>query len=96
MTASADPCLRLNAPKEEAPKAEKDKDGKEVAPAPPALPTPLPDLTVALSQLNSAQKIYSAQEKRLPPAPPHTWKGLQKTAAVPHDPHAYFPMDMYK
>ncbi|RDB16960.1 NADH-ubiquinone oxidoreductase 21 subunit [Hypsizygus marmoreus] len=62
----------------------------------PAAPKAALDLTEAIASITTAQKVYS--ESKLPPAIPVPHKRWipERAPDVPHDPHAYFPMIMYK
>ncbi|KAI0051897.1 21 kDa subunit of NADH dehydrogenase [Auriscalpium vulgare] len=54
------------------------------------------DLTEAIATITSASKAYS--ERQLPPTPPTPFKRWvpERAEDAPHDPHAYFPMHLYK
>ncbi|KAF5386016.1 hypothetical protein D9615_002525 [Tricholomella constricta] len=54
------------------------------------------DLTEAIASITTTQKVYS--ESRLPPALPVPHKRWIPVRApdAPHDPHAYFPMHLYR
>ncbi|KAG6917826.1 hypothetical protein DXG01_000886 [Tephrocybe rancida] len=54
------------------------------------------DLTEAIASITTAQKVYS--ESKLPPSLPVPHKRWipKRAPDAPHDPHAYFPMHMYK
>ncbi|KZT58862.1 21 kDa subunit of NADH dehydrogenase [Calocera cornea HHB12733] len=81
---------------EAAAEAEKETPGATQLPVP--LPETLPDLTVALQELSEKEKLFDAAKQRLPPQPPRVrkWKGMQPGEVVPRDPHAYFPMELFK
>lgn len=54
------------------------------------------DLTTAITEVTSANKVYSAA--KLPPRLPSPFKRWHPELApdAPHDPNAYFPMVLYK
>ncbi|EMD37554.1 hypothetical protein CERSUDRAFT_154260 [Gelatoporia subvermispora B] len=54
------------------------------------------DLTQAIAEIASSKKIFS--ESKLPPVLPIPFKRWvpERAPDVPHDPHAYFPMLMFK
>ncbi|KAG6900537.1 hypothetical protein C0993_009114 [Termitomyces sp. T159_Od127] len=54
------------------------------------------DLTEAIACITTAQKVYS--ESRLPPSLPVPHKRWipERAPDAPHDPHSYFPMQLYK
>ncbi|KAG5645214.1 hypothetical protein DXG03_006732 [Asterophora parasitica] len=62
----------------------------------PVAPKAAVDLTEAIASITTAQKVYS--ESRLPPALPVPHKRWipERAPDAPHDPHAYFPMHMYR
>lgn len=68
------------------------EDKKDV----PADPPKLVDLSVAISSITQNQKVYTVE--KLPPTlpVPRTRWVPQLAPAAPHDPHAYFPMLLYK
>lgn len=72
-------------------------EGKETdrssVPAPAKEPL---DLATAIATVSSAGKVFT--ESKLPPSPP-TWHRRwipERRPDAPHDPHAYFPMLLYK
>ncbi|KAG5342970.1 NADH-ubiquinone oxidoreductase 21.3 kDa subunit [Termitomyces sp. T112] len=54
------------------------------------------DLSEAIASITTAQKVYS--ESRLPPSLPVPHKRWipERAPDAPHDPHSYFPMQLYK
>ncbi|KAG5653041.1 hypothetical protein H0H81_002558 [Sphagnurus paluster] len=62
----------------------------------PAAPKAPVDLTEAIASITTAQKVYS--ETRLPPVLPVPHKRWipERAPDAPHDPHAYFPMHLYR
>jgi hypothetical protein len=62
----------------------------------PAAPQPTLDLSEAIATITSMQKVYS--ESKLPPALPVPYKRWipERAPDAPHDPHAYFPMLLYR
>ncbi|KAJ7072335.1 21 kDa subunit of NADH dehydrogenase [Mycena amicta] len=68
------------------------EDKKDVPAEPPAGV----DLSVAIASIAQKRKVYSPTS--LPPTLPiaHTPWRPQLAQDAPHDPHSYFPMDLYK
>ncbi|GLB37092.1 putative nadh-ubiquinone oxidoreductase [Lyophyllum shimeji] len=68
----------------------------EETPGVPATAAAAVDLTEAISTITIANKVYT--ESKLPPSiPTHHKRWVPERAAdAPHDPHSYFPMDLYK
>ncbi|KZV95132.1 NUZM, NADH-ubiquinone oxidoreductase 21.3 kDa subunit [Exidia glandulosa HHB12029] len=62
----------------------------------PAAPVALADLTSAISALSAARQTFS--ETKLPPTPPSSYQRWTLKAGddIPHDPHAYWPMTLYR
>ena len=62
----------------------------------PAAPREELDLSAAITTITSVQKIYS--QSKLPPTLSTPFKRWVPELAsdAPHDPHAYFPMSLYK
>ncbi|KAG6810977.1 hypothetical protein H0H92_009560 [Tricholoma furcatifolium] len=62
----------------------------------PVTTKPARDLTEAIASITTAQKVYS--ESRLPPALPVPHKRWipERAPDAPHDPHSYFPMQLFK
>ena len=54
------------------------------------------DLTGAIASITLSQKVYT--ESKLPPALPTPYKrwNPERAPDAPHDPHVYFPMDLYR
>ena len=68
----------------------------EVKSAVPAPSQASLDLTDAIASITSSQKVYT--ESKLPPALPTPYKrwNPERAPDPPHDPHAYFPMELYR
>ncbi|KAF8070170.1 21 kDa subunit of NADH dehydrogenase [Lyophyllum atratum] len=77
--------------------------GNQSIPPPPEEKSDVPattpasvDLTEAIAAITSAQKVYD--ESRLPPTLPVPHKRWipERAPDAPHDPHSYFPMELYR
>ncbi|EIW83025.1 21 kDa subunit of NADH dehydrogenase [Coniophora puteana RWD-64-598 SS2] len=79
-----------------APSEETKKDADASAEGTPAKAAEIPDLPTAIATVTSAATVYDVS--RLPPkvtSPFKRWRP-ERAPDAPHDPHAYFPMLLYK
>jgi len=72
------------------------QQGAEKSTETAAVPARTPDLNSAISSLYAAKKAYS--KSSLPPVPRTSFKrwSPETSPPAPHDPNAYFPMDLIR